>query len=178
MTSKGWDDVRAVGVATVIDLRNEVERGRSEVHPVVGPGSWTANLRLFPAEIARVLTAIADAGTPLLIHCAGGRDRTGMIGSMLLALADATPESIVANYEAGFRGAALHRGHWHAHSAEPDGWLLSAEQQWTEEELNTALADRRRALREWVEAFDVAAYLLDSGVSEEQLRRLKHLLVG
>ena len=210
MTSKGWDDAGAAGVSTVIDLRNEMERGRSEDHPVLGPNdmagvtvvysptedpqdeqflrecgpwldhprSWTANLRLYPDKIARVLMAIADAGTPLLIHCAGGRDRTGMIGSMLLALADATPESIVANYETGFRGAALHRGHGYSYTAESNGWAPSADQPRTEGALDTALADRRAALLDWVEAFDTAAYLLDSGVSNEQLMRLQQLLVS
>lgn len=210
MTSKGWDEARAVGVATIIDLRNEMERGRSEDHPMLDPDdmadvtvvhaptedpedeqflkecgpwldhprSWTPNLRFYPDKIARVLTAIADAGTPLLIHCAGGRDRTGMIGSMLLVLADATPESVVANYEAGFRGASLHRGHGWAYNAESDEWVRPTDQPWAEEELNAALVDRRGVLLEWVEAFDVATYLLDSGVSEEQLMRLEQLLVS
>ena len=210
LTSKGWDDVRAAGVATVIDLRNEMERGRSDGHPVLGPDdlagitvvhaptedpndeqflkecgpwldhprSWPANLRLYPDKIARVLMAIADADTPLLVHCAGGRDRTGMIGSVLLVLAGATPGSVVANYEAGFRGAARHRGHGWAYDADADDWVTATDRPWTEDELEAALDDRRGVILEWVEAFDPASYLLDAGVSEERIARLEQLLVG
>lgn len=210
MTSKGWDDARASGVATIFDLRNEMERGRCQDHPVLRshdmagvtvvhaptedpddeqflaecgpwldhPRSWTPNLRLFPDKITGVLAAIADASRPLLIHCAGGRDRTGMIGSMLLALADATPKSIVANYEAGFWGAALHRGHGYTFNPESTGFGASPTQPWTQGDLDTALADRQGLLLEWVEAFDVPTYLLDSGVSEKQLGRLQQLLLG
>lgn len=35
MTDRGWDDARAAGLTTVIDLRNEMERGRTDVHPVL-----------------------------------------------------------------------------------------------------------------------------------------------
>lgn len=68
--------------------------------------SWAANLRFYPNKITRVLTAVVEAKGPVLVHCAGGRDRTGMICSMLLVLAGVTSEAVVGNYEAGFRGAA------------------------------------------------------------------------
>lgn len=209
MTSRGWDDARADGLVTVIDLRNEMERGRSDVHPVVAvdamagihvvhaptedpadeqflaecgpwldhPLSWTANLRLCPDKIAWVLTAIAQAGHPVLIHCAGGRDRTGMIGSILLVLAGATPDSVVANYEAGFRGAAQHRGHGLSFIETTGEWAPLADEVWGEEELDAAVADRRPALFEWIETFDVEGYLLNAGLSEATLQRLKQLLV-
>jgi len=106
LTDRGWADARAAGLATVVDLRNEMERGRTEVHPVVAtdamagitvvhtptedpsdaqflaecgpwldhPRSWRPNLGFYPDKIARVLSAIADARRPVLIHCAGGRD--------------------------------------------------------------------------------------------------------
>lgn len=209
MTAKGWDAARAVGLATVIDLRNEMERGRSDDRPALGvdamtgitvvhaptedpddeefltecgpwldhPKSWAPNLRRYPGKIARVLNAIAEAGSPVLIHCAGGRDRTGMIGSVLLGLAGATPESIMANYEAGFRGAAQHRGHGWSFSPDTGTWAPQADKSWTAEELDGAVADRRVALADWVGTFDVEAYALSSGVDGATLHRLKQLLV-
>jgi protein-tyrosine phosphatase len=209
MTDKGWDDARAVGVATVIDLRNEMERGRTDIHPVLDtdamagitvvhaptedpedenfltecgpwldhPRSWAPNLRFYPDKIARVFDSIAKAGPPLLIHCAGGRDRTGMIGSILLVLAGATHESIVANHEAGFRGAAQHRGHGWSLNADTGEWATSTAESWGEEELNAAVADRRPALTEWLGTFDAEAYLLGAGVDEPTLQRLMQLLV-
>lgn len=35
LTDQGWDDARATGLTTVIDLRNERERGRTDQHPVL-----------------------------------------------------------------------------------------------------------------------------------------------
>lgn len=208
MTDQGWDDVRAAGLGTVIDLRNEMERGRGDVHPVVRaeamagitivhaptedpadeeflaecgpwldhPRSWAPNLHLFPDKILRVLTAVAEADAPVLIHCAGGRDRTGMIGSILLVLAGATHQSIVANYEAGFRGAAEHRGHGWSFDPGTGEWVPAEDESWSTEELEAALADRRPALVEWLRSFDVEAYARGSGVETEALDSLRRLL--
>lgn len=101
-----------------------------------------------------------------------------MVASMLLVLADATPEAVVVNYEAGFRGAASHRGHGWAYDAGSGDWQRRTDRSWTEEQLDTALSDRREDILEWIATFDVAEYLLKSGVSEEQLRRLGRLLIG
>src|SRR4029077_9533718 len=47
------------------------------------------------AELRAVLSFIASAPPePLLFHCVAGKDRTGLIAALLLALADATPEAI------------------------------------------------------------------------------------
>ena len=35
---------------------------------------------------------------PLLFHCVAGKDRTGLIAALLLALADATPDAIARDY--------------------------------------------------------------------------------
>ena len=100
-----------------------------------------------------------------------------MIGSLLLVLAGATHESIVANYEAGFRGAAQHRGHGWSFDADTGKWVPPSDESWGKDELDAEVADRRPALTEWLETFDVEAYLLGSGVSEATLQRLKQLLV-
>jgi protein-tyrosine phosphatase len=50
-------------------------------------------------ELHRVLSFIAAAPPePLLFHCVAGKDRTGLIAALLLALADATPEAIAQDY--------------------------------------------------------------------------------
>ena len=140
------------------------------------PRSWAPNLHLFPDKILRVLTTVAKADTPVLIHCAGGRDRTGMIGSILLVLASATHQSIVANYEAGFRGAAEHRGHGWPFDPGTGEWVPAEDESWSTEELEAALADRRPALVEWLRSFDVEAYARGSGVETEALDSLRRLL--
>jgi protein-tyrosine phosphatase len=51
------------------------------------------------AELRTVLGFIAAAPPePLLFHCVAGKDRTGLIAALLLALADATPAAIAQDY--------------------------------------------------------------------------------
>jgi protein-tyrosine phosphatase len=51
------------------------------------------------AELREVLLAIAESTPgPLLFHCVAGKDRTGVIAALLLALADVTPEAVAYDY--------------------------------------------------------------------------------
>jgi protein-tyrosine phosphatase len=53
------------------------------------------------AELEEVLRVIGTASAgPLLFHCVAGKDRTGLIAALLLALADVTPEAIAYDYAA------------------------------------------------------------------------------
>lgn len=52
-------------------------------------------------QLKEVLEVIADAARePLLFHCVAGKDRTGVIAALLLALADVEPDAIAADYAA------------------------------------------------------------------------------
>lgn len=140
----GWERLRELGVRTVIDLRQPRERaavpydaaaGMSVVpvdhdgfddHPEFWADYWdnglvgTAlyylpHLQRLPERSAAVLTAAAEAPEGgVLFHCAGGRDRTGLVALLLLAIAGAEPEAIVEDYLESVRngdalGAALGR---------------------------------------------------------------------
>jgi len=50
------------------------------------------------SKIAKVLTAIAGASGPVLIHCAAGKDRTGWVSAMLQTIAGAGRKAIVGQY--------------------------------------------------------------------------------
>lgn len=209
MSNAGWASARSAGLACIIDLRNDAERGRRPEHPVIDarsaegfrvlhtptedpddpaflqecgpwldhPRSWAPNIRRFPAKIAQVFRSIADADRPTLIHCAGGRDRTGMVCSMLLALNGVRPDAIAANYEHGFRGAGAHRGHGLGYDATTGEWVeTSPAAPWTIRELDDALTDRIPVLLEWVEQTDVEECLLDAGVEPAAVVRLRQLL--
>jgi|SRR5579863_900881 len=53
------------------------------------------------AELRDVLRVIATASPgPLLFHCVAGKDRTGIVAAVLLALADTWPEAIAYDYAA------------------------------------------------------------------------------
>ncbi len=52
-------------------------------------------------QLKEVLEIIADAASePLLFHCVAGKDRTGLIAALLLALADVEADVIAADYAA------------------------------------------------------------------------------
>src|SRR3984893_60131 len=52
-------------------------------------------------ELRWVLAFVAAAARgPLLFHCVAGKDRTGLIAALLLALADVEPDAIASDYAA------------------------------------------------------------------------------
>jgi hypothetical protein len=127
LTLAGWRALRAHGVRTVVDLRDDAERravaaprppdvatvraplGRlpeAEVRarwgddPVFAtPLYYTEYLERFPTTLAAVVAAVARARPGgVVVHCAGGRDRTGLVAVTLLTLAGVAADDIVADY--------------------------------------------------------------------------------
>ena len=196
----GWAAARAAGLTTVVDLRNAIERegvtvpeGIEVVHaPTEDPHdpafleecgrwldhtrSWAPNLERYPEKFARVFTAIADAEGGVLIHCAGGRDRTGLVASMLLALNGVEDEAIADHYERGFRGAAEHRGPGLGFDPATGQWTTATDAEWRPEEMDAALADRRPLLLAWLRETDAGGYLAAAGVDAARLDRLRTML--
>lgn len=121
----GRDALAEAGLSLVIDLRNSREVA-AEPNPFSGhPAVAYANVSLFEAlapitlaaapfdmgeryrqalagsgdRMIRVLQLIADAPPGMvLFHCTAGKDRTGLVAAMLLALAEVDATDIVADY--------------------------------------------------------------------------------
>jgi protein-tyrosine phosphatase len=85
LSEAGWAAVWAYGVRTIVDLR-----GADEGDPDLAPR---------PAGITTVQVPL-DPGC-VVFHCAGGKDRTGLLALVLLTLAGAAPEEIIADYLLG-----------------------------------------------------------------------------
>ncbi|MET9020442.1 tyrosine-protein phosphatase [Actinopolymorpha sp. NPDC004070] len=120
LTEQGVAAVHAYGVSRVIDLRRDVECERAPspfagtpLHchvPVQNPADpdhewltlaeiYTAMLDLRPKLFATAVAAIADAPPGgVVVHCAGGKDRTGMVVAMALHLAGVETATIAADY--------------------------------------------------------------------------------
>lgn len=126
LSEAGWAAAWEYGVRTVVDLRNADEYGpdraprpagittmRVPLDPVgtpfyerwqgidhlATPLHYPALLAEHPEPVVAVVRAIADAPPGcVVIHCAGGKDRTGLIALVLLTLAGATPDEIIADY--------------------------------------------------------------------------------
>jgi protein-tyrosine phosphatase len=127
LTTAGLEALREYAVVTVLDLRwpEEAARYPSPV-PMALPhiryervsllthteDEWRLRsrdvakelwkcvvLEHVRRELRQVLQVIASAAPgPLLFHCIAGKDRTGLVAALLLALADATPAAIAADY--------------------------------------------------------------------------------
>lgn len=60
---------------------------------------YKAMLDQYSKRVAAVMTAIADAPDGgVLVHCMGGKDRTGLVSAFLLSLVGVAPETIAADY--------------------------------------------------------------------------------
>jgi protein-tyrosine phosphatase len=123
-----WEQFLALGVRTVIDLRHSYEadaRGRvprydglvyhnisvehrpydqAGLSPAVEPARFLADryaeLAMDGAvELRRALGVIAAEGSaPVVIHCASGKDRTGVLTALILSLLGVGRADIIADY--------------------------------------------------------------------------------
>lgn len=142
------------------------------------PRSWVDNARIASTRITRVMRTLAGAETGVLIHCAGGRDRTGMISAMLLALTGADEDAIVEDYADGWRGAGAYAGHGWAYDVDLHDWRQYHQPASSAEDLERQLAERIPALRDWIAAVDMVAYLGSIGLTDQEIDALKALLRG
>jgi protein-tyrosine phosphatase len=128
LTAAGRSALRGYGVRTIVDLRNDHERATDAVRPtdiatvrvpleqdlladpeykrwgerglLATPLYYRDFLSRWPERAAAGVAAVAHAQPGgVLIHCGLGRDRTGLIAMLLLALVGVAPEEIAADYE-------------------------------------------------------------------------------
>ncbi|MCE0766300.1 tyrosine-protein phosphatase [Pseudonocardia kujensis] len=110
---------------TVIDLRSRVETrglahplaGVSDVHEVplgvsLAPDlvaatptadrdlAWAYRLLVTEAtaELARIIRIVARSRGPVLVHCAAGKDRTGIVTAVVLGVVGVPREHVLADY--------------------------------------------------------------------------------
>jgi hypothetical protein len=126
LSEAGWTAAWAYGVRTIVDLRDADEGGPDHVPRPTGIATvqvpldpvgtpfyehWTkiddlasplyypAMLLEHPEQVITAVRAIATAAPGCVVfHCAGGKDRTGLLALVLLTLAGAAPEEIIADY--------------------------------------------------------------------------------
>ena len=186
------------GVNTVIDLRTETEAAQFP-SPFAAPDYGPAYLNLpviddaFMARVndtegipqryrlmvdhrqesfAQIFSALAHIEGPAVVHCFAGKDRTGLVAAMALALAGADKDAIAADY------------------AETDVQLAGRYAEWLASASPERLASMRDELRcepTWMlglmEHIDetwggVEPYLAGAGVAPADLIRLKAKLAG
>jgi protein-tyrosine phosphatase len=129
LSREGAERLRALGLATVVDLRRAAEIERHGRYPFEEHGIVYRHRTLLdtpaaeperrPAELPpdildllyrRIATEgghnlgqvlrwlVEPGGLPAVIHCVAGKDRTGTVVAVLLALLDVPDEAIAADY--------------------------------------------------------------------------------
>jgi protein-tyrosine phosphatase len=170
-------DVEVVHVSLLGELDPDYQDDVFEYMAADDPaGYWAAAygriLDRHPDNFVRALAAIADAGPGAVVfHCAGGKDRTGLIAALLLRLAGAPVDEIARDYaltaEARGRGA--------------DAWVDSAPDERERARRRFMQNTPAEAMRRVVERLErkpgsVRGYLRAAGLDEERLERLRRRL--
>lgn len=132
------------------------------------PEHYRDNLERWPekfVDIARAVLAAPPGG--VVVHCAAGRDRTGMVLALLLAAAGVPREAIIADYTVAVRAMNdRYRGQETPHEtpkndADLADWLIEAE----------------GYLEKLLTGLDAAAFLGNAGLTEAELTTLRARLI-
>jgi protein-tyrosine phosphatase len=197
LTAAGWDAAMRWGLRSVIDLRSAEETGARDTDPGARPPAelvitlaptedqahpefrevclpildspeyWQHNVRILPELVRGALEAVAASEPGILVHCAAGRDRTGMISALLLANVGVPDDAIVDDYAASVRamgGTAPHGGPTHDRQAS-----------WTSEQVDAFLEEVTPHARAFVAGADGVFDTL--GVEDATRTRLRQLVL-
>jgi protein-tyrosine phosphatase len=181
------------GVSLVVDLRPDredrgdeyeplpvpVSRQAMDPRPVAAAWDWPSMREAYLAladhyrrSLAQALTLLGDAEPPAAIHCAGGRDRTGIACGMALWLAGVEPDAIAADH-------ALSDESWAPFNAD---WLAAAPDDQERERRRRISQPAGRTLVDVLEEIDeregIRNLLVGAGASEAALDRLTGRLRG
>ncbi|MDJ0316873.1 tyrosine-protein phosphatase [Arthrobacter antibioticus] len=124
------------------------------------PRLYTEIMTMFPRHVAGVFKELAAAQGKVVIHCSAGRDRTGLIATLLLSLLDQA-ERVPREDELATRG--INAWHLVAPVKHPYERHLAAN------ELAQVVSDRAEAVTEFAAGIDVWAFLRSNGVSAAEI---------
>jgi protein-tyrosine phosphatase len=131
-------------------------------------------LERFARNVAAAVKAVAHAPEGgVVVHCVGGKDRTGLLTAFLLHLAGVSAEDIAADY--ALSEERLRPRH--------EGWFAAAESDEELERLQRIAQTPAESMIGVFEALDeryggVAGYLRSAGVSDEELALARARLRG
>lgn len=126
------------------------------------------------AKIAAALKTLAESDAhPAVIHCMGGKDRTGVLTAVLLGLLDVNEEEIVSDYAL----SELYLGDFLQRLKGTPGYEKMAQR--FSPAMFTARPETMERLLVWVKAkhHDMSGYVRSIGVPDETIARLRETLL-
>lgn len=157
------EDLEIFNVPTEDHLDTEFQR---VCFPILdSPEYWSHNWRLQPHLVRAALEAIAAADPGTLVHCSAGRDRTGMICTLLLGNAGVSADIVAADYAASVRAMAGTSNH---------SPTVDDQSEWSDEKVEAWLVDKLPIVSNTAGRVDEIFDLL--AVTVETRTRLRALL--
>ena len=192
LTDAGWDALVRYGIRTIVDLRRQSEldedppfdvpvevvhvslidqtHAEAEAALDVWETTTTTYLALlegYRANFVRALTTLArapDGG--VLVHCQGGKDRTGLVVALLLTLAGVPPGDVAEDYGLSAGNIAQLTDDWIAEAPdEPERQLRRRISVGEPQAMLDVLAELESRYG------SVRSYLLAAGAREDDLDR-------
>ena len=133
------------------------------------PAYYADNARIFPEKLVGVFRALAAAAGrgDVVLHCAAGRDRSGMVAAMVQDLAGDSDQDIAEGYRRAARGInERYRTHGPPHDRER--YVEDAE-------LEPLLEQRGLAVVDFVRTLDTRNFLLRNGLASHELEAVLSL---
>ena len=163
---EAWSGVRIISAPTE-------EPDDSRFTAVCGPylndpAHYLHNVRLYPEKFVDVFRAVGRGTGAVVVHCAAGRDRSGMVAAMLQDRAGDPDQRIADGYAQAARGIN-ERYRTHGPPNARERYLEDAE-------LAPLLEQRGQAVVEFVRELDTRAFLLKNGLSDADLAAVLSLL--
>jgi protein tyrosine/serine phosphatase len=84
--------------ADVLLVRVEADRSRYPSDPLTG--HYLGYLEDRPDQVVAAVRSVANSDGAALVHCAAGKDRTGVVVAVALSAVGVEPEAIIADYAA------------------------------------------------------------------------------
>lgn len=125
-------------------------------------------------KIAAAVTTLADdENHPAVIHCMGGKDRTGILTAVVLGVLDVNEEEIISDYAL----TEVYLGDFLQRLKGTPGYEKTAER--FSPTMFTAKPETMERLLQWVKAKyrDMGGYLRSIGVPDETVARLRQFLL-
>jgi hypothetical protein len=183
LTDEGWRALADYGVRLAVDLRGDdelVDDPPRDVpidvvrEPVPGntvPIVWEwptmleayrGMLDAFAPRFAATVTRVARSDSPVVFHCQGGRDRTGLVSALILRLAGVALDVIAADH-------ALSDENW---APQNEQWIAEAADDWEQERRRRIVRPAGETMARVLEEVDARGYLLAGGASTDDLHTL------
>ena len=153
----------------------ELDAHLASVDDVADHYAWSYGdfLERYRERFGKAFAAIADADGGVVVHCMGGKDRTGIVSALLLRLAGVSHDLIGEDYAITAANLEPSTSQWIPAIEDP-----VERAKW--EKLKDTPADAMvRVVRQIESRYgDVASYLRAAGLSDEQVNRLEERLVA